>query len=105
MLDLIELQGFEDRMPSQLSGGQQTRVALARALAIKPALVLLDEPFAALDAQLRSKLREDVRAILRAANATAILVTHDQEEALSIADQVAILREGTVAQIGSPRSI
>jgi iron(III) transport system ATP-binding protein len=68
-------------------------------------VILLDEPFAALDAQLRSKLREDVRAILRAANATAILVTHDQEEALSIADQVAILRDGTVAQIGSPRSI
>lgn len=92
-------------LPDTLSGGQRQRVAIARALAPNPDVILLDEPFAALDAQLRSKLREDVRSILRAANATGILVTHDQEEALSIADQVAILRDGTIAQIGSPRSI
>lgn len=105
LLELIGMQDQRDVMPDTLSGGQRQRVAIARALAPNPDVVLLDEPFAALDAQLRSKLREDVRAILRSAKATAILVTHDQEEALSIADQVAILRDGTVAQIGSPRSI
>ena len=105
MLNLIDLQGFASRMPNQLSGGQQTRVALARALAIKPALVLLDEPFAALDAQLRSKLREDVRAILRAANATAILVTHDREEALVSADVVALMRDGQIIQQGTPEAV
>ena len=105
LLELIGMGDYRNSLPETLSGGQRQRVAIARALAPNPDVVLLDEPFAALDAQLRSKLREDVRAILRAANATAILVTHDQEEALSIADQVAILREGTVAQIGSPRSI
>jgi iron(III) transport system ATP-binding protein len=91
--------------PEKLSGGQRQRVAIARALAPNPDILLLDEPFAALDAQLRSRLRDDVRAILSKAKATAILVTHDQEEALSIADQVAILRGGVVAQIGSPRAI
>ena len=105
LLDLIGMGDQRDSLPDTLSGGQRQRVAIARALAPNPDVILLDEPFAALDAQLRSKLREDVRAILRAASATAILVTHDQEEALSIADQVAILRDGTVAQIGSPRSI
>ncbi|MEY3859716.1 MAG: hypothetical protein RL568_1146 [Actinomycetota bacterium] len=82
MLNLIGLNGFENRMPNQLSGGQQTRVALARALAIKPAIVLLDEPFSALDAALRGDLRADVIDLLRKSNATAILVTHDREEAL-----------------------
>ena len=103
--EVLQIEALLDRKPGALSGGQRQRVAIARALAPNPDVILLDEPFAALDAQLRSKLREDVRAILRAASATAILVTHDQEEALSIADQVAILRDGTVAQIGSPRSI
>jgi iron(III) transport system ATP-binding protein len=105
LLDLIGMQDQKDAFPENLSGGQRQRVAIARALAPNPDVILLDEPFAALDAQLRSKLREDVRSILRSANATAILVTHDQEEALSIADQVAILRDGTVAQVGSPRAI
>jgi len=105
LLELIGMGDHRNSLPETLSGGQRQRVAIARALAPNPDVVLLDEPFAALDAQLRSKLREDVRAILRAANATAILVTHDQEEALSIADQVAILRDGVVAQVGSPRSI
>ena len=94
-----------DSLPDTLSGGQRQRVAIARALAPNPDVILLDEPFAALDAQLRSKLREDVRAILRAASATAILVTHDQEEALSIASRVAILRDGEFAQIGVPSEI
>jgi iron(III) transport system ATP-binding protein len=105
MLGLIELQGFENRMPSQLSGGQQTRVALARALAIKPALVLLDEPFSALDAELRADLRSDVIDLLRAQNTTAILVTHDREEALVSADVVALMREGKIIQQGSPESV
>lgn len=105
MLGLIELQGFENRMPSQLSGGQQTRVALARALAIKPAIVLLDEPFSALDAELRGDLRSDVIDLLRAHNATAILVTHDREEALVSADVVALMREGQIIQQGSPKAV
>ncbi len=105
MLNLIGMSEFGEAMPHKLSGGQRQRVAIARALAPNPDVLLLDEPFAALDAQLRSRLRDDVREILNAAHATAILVTHDQEEALSIADQVAVLRDGRVAQIGSPRAI
>ena len=105
MLNLIGLQGFENRMPSQLSGGQQTRVALARALAIKPAMVLLDEPFSALDAALRDDLRADVCDLLRKSNATAILVTHDREEALVSADVVALMRNGQIIQQGSPEDV
>jgi iron(III) transport system ATP-binding protein len=105
MLNLIGLQGFENRMPSQLSGGQQTRVALARALAIKPAMVLLDEPFSALDAALRDDLRADVCDLLRKSNATAILVTHDREEALVSADVVALMRDGQIIQQGSPEDV
>ena len=105
MLNLIGLQGFENRMPNQLSGGQQTRVALARALAIKPAIVLLDEPFSALDAALRGDLRTDVIDLLRKSNATAILVTHDREEALVSADVVALMRDGRIIQQGSPEAV
>lgn len=105
LLDLIGMSEHSNSKPEKLSGGQRQRVAIARALAPNPDILLLDEPFAALDAQLRSRLRDDVKAILSRAKATAILVTHDQEEALSIADQVAILRDGVVAQIGSPRAI
>jgi iron(III) transport system ATP-binding protein len=105
LLELIDLADLADSMPSQLSGGQQQRVAIARALAPNPDVVLLDEPFAALDAQLRTRLRDDVKAILVAAKATAIMVTHDQEEALSIADRVAILRDGRIAQFGTPNEI
>ena len=106
--ELLELVGLADhgrRMPAELSGGQQQRVALARALAPEPVLVLLDEPFNALDAGLRAELREQVRAVLRAAGTTSVLVTHDQEEALGTADQVAVLRGGRVAQTGTPRSV
>ncbi|HEX5541297.1 MAG TPA: ABC transporter ATP-binding protein [Micromonospora sp.] len=105
VLALVGLDGYGDRMPHQLSGGQQQRVAVARALAPRPPLVLLDEPFSALDASLRTELRNDIREALRADGSTAILVTHDQGEALSIADQVAVLRAGTVVQSGPPTEI
>jgi len=105
---LIEAVGLADlasRYPDQLSGGQQQRVAVARALAIEPSLVLLDEPFASLDAQLRSSVRAEVCEILRRSATTAILVTHDQDEALATADLVAVLRRGLIAQIGTPRQL
>lgn len=105
MLELVGLAGLGDRMPAELSGGQQQRVALARALAPQPALVLLDEPFTGLDANLRAEVREQVLTALRAAGATAVLVTHDQQEALSAADLVAVLRDGRVTQIGPPREV
>lgn len=103
--ELLAMVGLEDlghRYPHQLSGGQQQRVALARALAPDPRLVLLDEPFASLDANLRAQVRNDVLEILRRAGTTAILVTHDQDEALSSADVVAVLRGGAIAQVDSP---
>jgi iron(III) transport system ATP-binding protein len=105
VLALVGLAGFGDRMPHQLSGGQQQRVAVARALAPRPPLVLLDEPFSALDAGLRAEVRRDVREALRADGATAVLVTHDQGEALSMADQVAVMREGRIVQTGTPAQV
>ncbi|MFI2371655.1 ABC transporter ATP-binding protein [Streptomyces sp. NPDC018833] len=105
MLELVGLSGYGDRMPHELSGGQQQRVALARALAPEPALVLLDEPFNALDSALRTGVRADVRAALHATGATALLVTHDQQEALSTADLVAVVRGGRVAQCDTPHEV
>jgi iron(III) transport system ATP-binding protein len=105
LLDLIDLGPLARRYPHELSGGQQQRVALARALAIKPTLVLLDEPFSSLDAALRASVRADVVRVLRTAGATALLVTHDQDEALSMADRVAVLRDGVIAQVGSPQDL
>ncbi|WP_435831094.1 ABC transporter ATP-binding protein [Polymorphospora rubra] len=105
VLALVGLAGHGDRMPHQLSGGQQQRVAVARALAPRPSLVLLDEPFSALDAGLRAELRHDVREALRADRATGILVTHDQGEALSTADQVAVMRGGLVVQCAAPAAV
>ncbi|MDX1659908.1 MAG: ABC transporter ATP-binding protein [Nitriliruptorales bacterium] len=102
VLEVVGLTGLEGRLPSELSGGQQQRVALARALAPGPRLVLLDEPFSNLDASLRASVREDVRRILEEADATAVFVTHDQEEALSLADEVAVMKSGRVHQIASP---
>lgn len=102
LLDLVGLPGYGSRRPYELSGGEQARVALARALAPSPDVVLLDEPFAALDAALRADIREDVRSVLVASGATGVLVTHDQEEALSIADQVAVMRRGRVVQLAPP---
>jgi iron(III) transport system ATP-binding protein len=105
MLSLIGMSGFENQMPTELSGGQQTRVALARALAVKPKMILLDEPFSALDAQLRNELRSDVVALLRAQGTTAILVTHDREEALVSSDKVVLMRDGKIAQMGTPEEV
>jgi iron(III) transport system ATP-binding protein len=105
MIGLIGMKGMEERLPSHLSGGQQTRVALARALAIKPKLVLLDEPFSALDAVLRDELRTEVVGLLRELGSTAILVTHDREEALVSSDRVILMRDGKVAQNGTPEEV
>jgi iron(III) transport system ATP-binding protein len=105
LLELIGLTGLDKRYPHQLSGGQQQRVALARALAIAPAVVLLDEPFSALDASLRGGLRRDVIRILTQTGTAAVLVTHDQDEALGLADQVALLADGHVIAAGDPRRL
>lgn len=105
VLDLVGLAHLIDRMPHELSGGQQQRVAVARALAPRPALVLLDEPFSALDAGLRTEVRAVVRAALRADGATAVLVTHDQEEALSCADLVAVMQHGRIVQAADPVTV
>ncbi|MBB4278137.1 ABC transporter ATP-binding protein [Rhizobium mongolense] len=106
LLDMVELdRNMLTRRPHQLSGGQQQRVALARALGRKPRLMLLDEPFSALDTGLREHMRKAVARVLQTADITTILVTHDQAEALSFADQVAVLREGKLIQAGSPQSL
>jgi iron(III) transport system ATP-binding protein len=105
VIQLVGLGGFEERKPHALSGGQQQRVALARAIAPRPRLVLLDEPFSNLDALLRQEMRERVRDVLKAQGMTALLVTHDQEEALSFADRVAVMQNGRIDQIGTPEEI
>ncbi|MCI1696691.1 ABC transporter ATP-binding protein [Aneurinibacillus aneurinilyticus] len=105
MLKMVGMEGLQKRMPHELSGGQQQRVALARALAPSPSIVLLDEPFSALDAGLRASLREDVRRTLKQAGATAIIVTHDQEEAMSMADVVSVIRSGKIIQTADPETI
>jgi iron(III) transport system ATP-binding protein len=105
LLDMVGLAELAKRYPHQLSGGQQQRVALARALAVEPEIVLLDEPFASLDAHLRSSVREQVQRVLQTSQTTTLLVTHDQDEALSLADQVAVLREGRIVQCAPPQDI
>ncbi|CAN7514171.1 ABC transporter ATP-binding protein [Variovorax sp. LjRoot84] len=105
LLDLVGLGSFAQRAVAQLSGGQQQRVALARALAIDPRALLLDEPLSALDAGVRGRLRDEIRAIQQRFNATTLLVTHDQEEALTMADRVAVLQDGRLLQIATPREI
>ncbi|MEJ7770795.1 MAG: ABC transporter ATP-binding protein [Geodermatophilaceae bacterium] len=105
VLDLVGLAHLVDRMPHELSGGQQQRVAVARALAPRPALVLLDEPFSSLDAGLRGEVRSVVSAAMRADGATAVLVTHDQEEALSCADLVAVMQHGGIVQAADPITV
>ncbi len=105
LLAAVGLAGMGNRYPHQLSGGQQQRVALARALAIRPEIVLLDEPFASLDAHLRASVRADVQQICQTAGTTAILVTHDQDEALSMADRIAVLRDGRIVQYAAPQDL
>jgi iron(III) transport system ATP-binding protein len=105
VLELVGLQHKADRYPHELSGGERQRVALARALAPEPAVVLLDEPFSSLDATLRAGLRREVELILREAETSAVFVTHDQEEALSLADRIAVMRDGVVVQVGTPEEV
>jgi iron(III) transport system ATP-binding protein len=102
---MVGLAGLDARYPHELSGGQQQRVALARALAVDPPVVLMDEPFSSLDPAMRLAVRADVRAILREAGVTVVMVTHDQDEALSLADYVAVLRDGRIAQFGRPQEL
>lgn len=102
MLELVGLSGYGSRYPHELSGGERQRVALARALAPSPTLMLLDEPFASLDTNLRSRVRDDVVKILRATETPAVFVTHDQRDALAVGDRVAVLRDGVVVQVGRP---
>jgi putative spermidine/putrescine transport system ATP-binding protein len=105
VLALVRLSGFEDRTPRQLSGGQQQRVALARALVINPTVLLLDEPFSALDKNLRASMQVELREIQRKLNVTTIFVTHDQSEALSLSDRLAVMSEGRIRQLGTPQEI
>ena len=102
LLKLVQLQGFGDRYPAQLSGGQRQRMALARALAVEPQVLLLDEPFGALDARVRAELRDWLRRLHDEMHVTTVFVTHDQEEAMEVADQIAVLNHGKLEQVGSP---
>ncbi|MDB4657508.1 ABC transporter ATP-binding protein [Verrucomicrobiales bacterium] len=105
ILETVGLNGFQKRFPHQLSGGERQRVAVARALAPRPKLILLDEPFSNLDPALRRNLREEIQTILAKVNATAIMVTHDTEDALAVADRIAVFRAGIIDQIGSPKDL
>ena len=105
LLDLVDLSGFGERSPADLSGGQQQRVALARALAPEPSVLLLDEPMSALDARLRERLRVQVKEIQSELDITTVYVTHDQEEALSVSDRVAVMNNGRVEQVGTPEEV
>jgi sulfate transport system ATP-binding protein len=102
LLELVHLSQFADRLPSQLSGGQRQRLALARALAVEPTVLLLDEPFGALDAKVRKELRDWLRRLHDEVHVTTVFVTHDQEEALEVADQIVVINQGRIEQIGSP---
>jgi sulfate transport system ATP-binding protein len=105
LLQLIQLEGFGDRFPSQLSGGQRQRVALARALAVEPKVLLLDEPFGALDAKVRQGLRDWLRKLHDEIHLTSVLVTHDQEEALEVADRVVVMNQASIEQVGTPEEV
>ncbi|HZN90146.1 MAG TPA: sulfate ABC transporter ATP-binding protein [Thermoleophilaceae bacterium] len=105
LLRLVHLQGFADRYPSQLSGGQRQRMALARALAVQPRVLLLDEPFGALDATVRKELRAWLRRLHDEVHVTTVFVTHDQEEAMEVAEQIVVLNDGRIEQTGSPREL
>jgi sulfate transport system ATP-binding protein len=105
LLELVQLEGLAKRYPAQLSGGQRQRMALARALAVEPSVLLLDEPFGALDARVRQELRAWLRRLHEEVHVTTIIVTHDQEEAMEVAGQIVVLNEGRVEQVGSPREL
>lgn len=105
LLEIVGLAGYQERYPAQLSGGQRQRMALARALAVQPKVLLLDEPFGALDAKVREDLRQWLRSLQAETGVTTVLVTHDQEEALDVADHIAVLAEGRIEQWGSPREV
>ncbi len=105
LLELVQLEGLGKRYPAQLSGGQRQRMALARALAVEPEVLLLDEPFGALDARVRQELREWLRRLHDEVHVTTVFVTHDQEEAMQIADEIVLLNRGTIEQIGSPQDL
>ena len=105
LLDLVQLKGYGSRFPSQLSGGQRQRVALARALAVQPRVLLLDEPFSALDAKVRKELRAWLRNLHDEMHVTTVIVTHDQEEAMEVADRIVVMNEGRIEQIGTPAEI
>ncbi|NOC45419.1 ABC transporter ATP-binding protein [Ruegeria sp. HKCCD7559] len=104
-LELVGLQGFDNRLPSELSGGQQQRVAVARALVLEPQVLLFDEPLSNLDAKLRRQVREDIRAIQQELGLTVVYVTHDQEEALAVSDEIVVMRNAAIAQMGTPRQL
>lgn len=105
MLNIVGLQGSKTKYPSEISGGQQQRVALVRSLVLEPEILLLDEPLSALDAKVRESLREEIKSIQRKLNITTILVTHDQEEALTMGDKIVVFNEGKIMQIGTPEEI
>ena len=105
LLGIVGLAGYADRYPSQLSGGQRQRMALARALAVEPSVLLLDEPFGALDAKVRAELRAWLRRLHDEVHVTTVLVTHDQEEAMDVADRIVVLNEGDIEQVGAPRDL
>jgi sulfate transport system ATP-binding protein len=105
LLELVHLEQFSDRMPSQLSGGQRQRMALARALAVEPKVLLLDEPFGALDANVRKELRDWLRRLHDEVHVTTIFVTHDQEEALEVSDEIVVINQGRIEQVGSPNEV
>lgn len=105
LLDLVQLNGLAGRYPSQLSGGQRQRMALARALAVEPKVLLLDEPFGALDARVRKELRSWLRRLHEEVHQTTVLVTHDQEEAMEVADRIAVMDQGRIQQVGAPREL
>jgi sulfate/thiosulfate transport system ATP-binding protein len=105
LLDLVQLEWLADRYPSQLSGGQRQRIALARALAIEPRILLLDEPFGALDAKVRKELRQWLRTLHEEIHVTSIFVTHDQEEALEVANRIVVMDKGKIEQIGTPGDV
>jgi sulfate transport system ATP-binding protein len=105
LLELVHLDQFADRLPSQLSGGQRQRMALARALAVEPKVLLLDEPFGALDAQVRKELRDWLRRLHDEVHVTTVFVTHDQEEALEVSDSIVVINHGRIEQVGSPNDL